>query len=1183
MLAEAQSVAQSRKKMVQAMQRAGIADQHNNRVGSLTPNAEVVLKRRYLSKDRDGNVQENPDGMFRRVARNLSLADLKYEATEEERQATEEEFYQTMKRLELMPNSPTLMNAGRELQQLSACFVLPVEDSLFGIFESVKQTALIHKSGGGTGFAFSHLRPSGDVVGSTGGVASGPVSFMKTFDAATDVVKQGGTRRGANMAILDVTHPDILDFIASKEDGNTLVNFNISVGVNADFMEKVKRGEMYDLVNPRNGVVAGKLNATDVFNLIAEMAWKTGDPGLVFLDAINRDNPNPHMGDIMSTNPCFAGNVRLATDKGLLTFGELFKGKQNISVLTDARVVEFKDDMFGTPTRTITKVANGVALKVAKPVFKTRNNWPVFKLETKHGYEVIATDDHKFYTTKGLKEVHELEIGDEILIQSGKGVWSQDYTLPPFVPTAKLKGRIRAGIANMPTKWSRELGELLGWYVGDGWVSQHLPKGRNVPTWTVGLMFGGSEKPLLSKFQACIKNWFGMDGCVAERHNAMWLSYKSSLYYFLQSLGVDDADGLNKTVPSSLWKAPREAVLGFLSALFSADGSVNISNHSSSCTIRLSSSSKELLKQVQLLLLNEGIVARIHLRRDASERELPDVNRQSKKYQCAAQYELLLDGQSRDAFLSEIGFMAEAKQQKAIAWLNNKSRKSNVDTYTDTVTAIEFYGNEDVYCTTEPETHSIIANGCVTSQCGEQPLLPYESCNLASINLARMLEYSKDDVDIDWNRLLMTIGVAVHMLDNVIDMNEYPIPEIAEMSRNTRRIGLGVMGFADLCVQLGIPYDSEEALMLADKVMDYIQQQTTAASMDLAKKRGARPSSPESGMRHSAPTTIAPTGTISIISGASSGIEPLFALGYERNVMDNTKLREMNMYFEAVARSEGFYSDELMAEVIATGTIAHADVPEWVKQVFRTSHDITPEWHVRMQSAFQRRTDNAVSKTINFPHDATVEDVKTAYMMAYEENCKGITVYRDGSKDNQVLSVGHKEDEEENAIVVRDGRVQPRSRPISMSGKTDVVATGHGKLYVTLNFDDDGMPFEIFGNQGKSGGCNAALMEAVSRMATLCFRAGVDPYAVIEQLQGITCCPSLDNGIWIKSPPDGMAHVLRKHLGVQQMVELVVDSSSVYTNGHSNGNGLRKCHECNGPLVMEEGCEKCIPCGLSKC
>ena len=797
---------ESRHDIAAALMDSGIAGQINRRSGELSPNAEVVLRRRYLSKDREGNVLEDADGLFRRVAHNLSQADLNYGADEAQRQATEDRFYRAMRRLELLPNSPTLMNAGRELQQLSACFVLPVDDSLDGIFNKVKETALIHKSGGGTGFAFSRLRPEGDVVGSTGGVASGPVSFIRAFDTATDVVKQGGTRRGANMGILDVTHPDILKFIKSKEDGQTLVNFNISVGVNAGFMERVKRGESYDLVNPRTGQVTGRLNAREVFDLLAEMAWKTGDPGLVFLDVINRDNPNPQLGRIESTNPC-----------------------------------------------------------------------------------------------------------------------------------------------------------------------------------------------------------------------------------------------------------------------------------------------------------------------------------------------------------------------------------------------------------------------------GEQPLLPHESCNLASINLARMARFEDGGAAMDWERLDETVRVAVHLLDNVIDMNEYPIPEIAEMSRKTRRIGLGVMGFADLLVQMAVPYDSEEALEIAGRVMGFIQRQTHNASMELALARGAFPSwegsiynDPGRGetrpMRNSAPTTIAPTGTISIIAGVSSGIEPLFALGYVRNVMDNTRLAEGNPYFEAVARREGFYSQQLIEDIARTGTLEGLpsdkyNVPQWVKDVFRTAHDISPEWHVRMQGAAQAHTDNAVSKTINFPHTATVEDVAKAYMLAYELGCKGITVYRDGSKDGQVLSTGETGQAMAEEPAQEPVRATPRNRPQSIQGVTERVRTGHGNMYVTINFDENRQPFEVFGNLGKAGGCDSAQLEAISRLVSLALRSGIATDAVLEQLRGITCCPAWDEGTLVRSGPDAVALALERHAyGSQsrsasssQPVQMAFAPEVVHNgNGHNHGNGVsqvngnvqltgRRCPDCNTPVIYQEGCLMCVSCGWNKC
>jgi ribonucleoside-diphosphate reductase alpha chain len=786
---------QIRRRIRDALDEAGIARKINERSSELTENSKVVLQRRYLSKDREGKVLEEPDGMFRRVANNLSQADLNYGATEKERQATEEEFYDVIRRLEFLPNSPTLMNAGRELQQLSACFVLPVEDSLDSIFSKVKETALIHKSGGGTGFAFSRLRPEGDVVGSTGGVASGPVSFINAFDAATDVVKQGGTRRGANMGILNVTHPDILKFIRSKEDGQHLVNFNISVAVTEEFMEKVKRDEDYDLINPRTGQVTGRLNARKVFNLMAEMAWKTGDPGIVFLDRINRDNPNPQLGYIESTNPC-----------------------------------------------------------------------------------------------------------------------------------------------------------------------------------------------------------------------------------------------------------------------------------------------------------------------------------------------------------------------------------------------------------------------------GEQPLLPYESCNLGSLNLARMVHYTVDDVGMDWQRLARVVRTAVHLLDNVIDMNNYPIKEIAEMSRKTRRIGVGVMGWSDLLAQLGIRYGSEEALQLAEEVMRRIQEETYQASMELAEQRGAFPAWEGSiynqpgnvgQMRNSAPVTIAPTGTISIIAGVSSGIEPLFALSYVRNVMDHTRLVEGNPYFEAVARHEGFYSKDLMEQLAEKGSLDDLEVPEWVKEVFRVSHDITPDWHVRMQAAFQTYTDNSVSKTINFPYDATVEEVAQAYMLAYETGCKGITVYRDGSKTDQVLSTGetgkHSAGEGPSLAALRSGpgpthRI-PRERPRQIQGVTERVRTGHGNMYITINFDERGKPFEVFSTLGKAGGCDSAQLEAISRLVSLALRSGIDTLEIVDQLLGITCCPAWDNGTLVRSGPDAVALALDRHLAADPNARPSPTTDSMQLKFTAepvtlNGNGVyysRKCPECNGPAIFQEGCTMCISCGWNRC
>jgi len=731
----------------------------------LTDTARHVLERRYLRKDNQGQVIETPEEMFRRVAQAIASAELIYNPKADVK-ATEEEFYRLMSSLEFLPNSPTLMNAGRELGQLSACFVLPVEDSMESIFDAVKYTALIHQSGGGTGFSFSRLRPENDRVGSTGGVASGPVSFIKAFDTATDVIKQGGTRRGANMGILNVDHPDIMKFITSKEESTALTNFNISVALTSEFMEAVKANADYDLVNPRTGEVVDKLNAKEVFDKIVDMAWRTGDPGIVFIDRINQDNPTPHLGRIESTNPC-----------------------------------------------------------------------------------------------------------------------------------------------------------------------------------------------------------------------------------------------------------------------------------------------------------------------------------------------------------------------------------------------------------------------------GEQPLLPYESCNLASINLSKMVRDNNGSTEIDYPRLARTVKSGVRFLDNVIDVNKFPLEQIGEMTRKTRKIGLGIMGFADMLVMLGVPYDSEEALKVATDIMHFINDEAIKSSIELGEERGVFPAFKGSAydvpdgprLRNATRTTIAPTGTLSMIAGCSSGIEPLFALSYTKTVLDGTPFVEVNPYFEEAARNGGFYSEELMqklAEGAHLGDIE--DIPEEVKRLFVTAHEITPEWHVKMQAAFQRATDNAVSKTINFPQTATREDVARAYMLAYDEGLKGITIYRDRSRDTQVLTTGKKEKAEETTK-----KLTPRKRPAETTGTITRVNTGCGSLYISVAYDDKGI-FEVFATLGKSGACAAAQLEATCRLITLALRSGVDVASVVKQLRGIRC-PNVAwaEGKSILSCADAIASVLEKHIDSDEKPNLEDYGLAKNMAG--------QCPECSNMLVYQEGCYHCLACGYTKC
>lgn len=729
----------------------------------LTENALMVLEKRYLIKNNQGEIVETPEEMFCRVARHIASAELLYNPKADV-SSWEQNFYELMTRLEFLPNSPTLMNAGRELGQLSACFVIPIEDSMESIFDAVKYTALIHKSGGGTGFSFSRLRPERDRVGSTGGIASGPVSFMRAFDTATDVIKQGGMRRGANMAILNVDHPDILKFITAKEDPRTLTNFNLSVAVTDEFMTAVEQGTEYNLVNPRTKEVAGRLKAREVFDQIVDMAWRTGDPGIVFIDQINRYNPTPVLGRIESTNPC-----------------------------------------------------------------------------------------------------------------------------------------------------------------------------------------------------------------------------------------------------------------------------------------------------------------------------------------------------------------------------------------------------------------------------GEQPLLPFESCNLGSINLSKMITYKNHQPQIDYPKLAQTVRLTVRFLDNVIDINKFPLSQIADITRATRKIGLGVMGFADMLIQLHIPYNSEKALEIAEDIMRFISDEATRESVKLAKERGVFPAFEQSiynvpdspRVRNASRTTIAPTGTLSIIAGCSSGIEPLFALSYKRHILEGEELIEVNPYFEKIAREEGFYSDSLMKQLAEGVKLPEIEkIPDWVKRVFITSHDIPPEWHVRIQAAFQKHTDSAVSKTVNFPHEATRKDVAKVYMLAYKEGLKGITIYRDRSRESQVLTTGKEEKTTETKLI-------PRKRPKVTTGVTERVTTGCGYIYVTINFDEQGI-CEVFSSLGKAGGCASAQLEAISRLISLALRSGVDIASVVRHLRGIRC-PSIgwEEGQAVLSCADAIGNILEKHIGRETK-----------SSGEDFGlvkNWAGQCPECGSSLIYQEGCHICPSCGYTKC
>ncbi len=966
----------------------------------LSVNALKVLKERYLLKDDEGDVIETPNDLFRRVAKNIAHADLNYNI--KNAKDSEEKFYNLMANLDFLPNSPTLMNAGTDIQQLAACFVLPIEDSMEGIFKTLMHAAIIHKSGGGTGFSFSRLRSRSSRVKSTQGVASGPVSFLTVYNAATDVIKQGGKRRGANMGILKIDHPDILDFINCKEKNDAITNFNISVALTEEFVSAVEKNEEYSLIDPSNREEVTKLNATTVFDLIVAGAWRNGDPGIVFIDRINKDNPTPGLGNIEATNPCVIGSTLIPTELGLIRMEELYKKYSDggASIVTDNRVpiqhgsggqkLLMSNKSEGVTLRQITRVLNNGKKKVVKIV-------------TKSGYEVVVTKDHKvFSSNKEWVKVEELKTGDKVCIQSGAGVFNSDKKLKiDFEKINKLSKRM-----NLPAEWSKELGQVLGWLVGDGWLRDKDENCR------AGFVFGEEDKKLLDYFKKILNKYYNHNIKEIKRENRVFhLSYHGRGFVeFFKELGVKAVSSKYKVVPESIFTSTEEAVVGFLQALFTADGTIGKKDKE----IRLTSSSKKLLKGVQLLLLNMGMKSKIYSRKYSNSKPFTykTINGEDRVYHSDGfYYELIIDGLGRRLFLDKIGFLN--KKQDKLARSVNFCKKM---VFEDEIVLIKDCGEEVVYDLTEPETVSFITNGIVSLDCGEQPLLPYEACNLGSINLGNFVK----DEGVDLERLKQVVHDCTHFLDNVIDMSKYPIPDIDKMVRANRKIGLGVMGWADMLVQLGIPYNSEEGIKMADKIMGFIKEEADKASVELAKTRGVFPNWKDSiynkeskffkgnhmEIRNATRTTIAPTGTIGMIADASGGVEPLFALSYVKRVMDGQELFYVDKNFKKALEENKICDEILLEKVIDKGTIENIEeIPEKIKRVFVVAHDITPEYHVKMQAAFQRNIDNAVSKTVNFTHDATVDDVKNVYMLAHKSGCKGVTIYRDGSKGEQVLNL----------------------------------------------------------------------------------------------------------------------------------------------------------------------------------
>ena len=1121
----------------------------------LSQNALKVLRKRYLTKNEKGEAVETPEEMFRRVAGTAASAEAGYDTGTDVKEL-EEGFYGMLTSLEFLPNSPTLMNAGKELGQLSACFVLPVEDSMEGIFDAIKQAAMIHKSGGGTGFSFSRLRPSGATVNSTGGVASGPVSFMKVFNAATEAVKQGGVRRGANMGILRVDHPDILGFIKCKRENKDITNFNISVAITEEFMRAVETGGEYPLISPQDKRVVEHINAKEVFELIVDMAWKNGEPGIIFIDRMNRDNVLKKTGQIESTNPCLHGDTYVATREGLVRIRDLYEKYKDgaVEIATDDRVINESVIINGREY-----FENGVTLRKAKVIKTGTRRTLNTLLDT--GQIIKTTPEHKFLTNKGWTKAQGLKPGNEVLVQSGKGFWPDSDDI------------------------GQELGFLLGWLTGDGWLTADQK--------VVGMVFSAREEYIMNRIQTITQKMGAGKGIVNKRENGIWqvLFKRTAFVDRLKALGVKPGKAHTKRVPQSIFAASEETVAAYLNGLFSSDGTVNYidENHRD---VRLSSTSLELLQDVQLILLNLGVFSKIYERTKQGQQHFTYTRASGEevRYQSKPYYEIIINGNDIWVFKEAIGSLTHIEKNSKLCDVARKSRKNTK--FIAKVKRVWDGEEADVYDISEPVSRSLIGNGAVVHNCGEQPLLPYESCNLGSVNLAKMLKQDGDKWIIDYEKLGKTVDLAVRFLDNIIDVNRYPLEHIEKATKGSRKIGLGVMGFADMLIMLGIPYDSEEAIEVADSVMGFINKRSKEKSAGLAAVKGKFPFYDDSTyaeqgivIRNATTTTIAPTGTISIIAGTSSGIEPLFAVSFVRNVMDKDRLPEVHPIFEEVARKRGFYSENLMEEIALKGTLKYIQgIPEDVKRLFVTAHDIDPKWHVKMQAVFQRHTDNAVSKTVNFPHHATREDVRNVYLLAYRLGCKGVTIYRDRSREEQVLNIGVLEGGMQDGF--EKPVIGPRTRPEITRGITEKVRIGCGNLYITVNYDDSGI-CEVFTNLGRGGGCPSQ-SEATSRLISIALRSGVDVNSIVEQLKGIRCLSTIrqranGSGIKVLSCPDAIGKALERVVKMEGRIDISVKGDQPDCSPDAGTGGKAICPECGGMLERESGCVVCRDCGYSKC
>ncbi|MFZ5909848.1 MAG: ribonucleotide reductase N-terminal alpha domain-containing protein [Chloroflexota bacterium] len=1197
----------------------------------LTENARQVLLRRYVRRGKDGKPVESVEEMFWRVAWHIARVE---EIWSGDAMARAVEFYHLLTSKKFFPNSPTFTGAGTPLGQLAACFVLPITDDMgrdkAGIFQTLRDAALIQQTGGGNGFSFSRLRPKGALVQSSAGQATGPVGFLRVYDNAFGEIAQGGSRRGANMGVLRVDHPDIEEFITCKTDENHITNFNISVGITDAFMQAVKDDADWELRFPdvhhpsyreygkgtlEQAEAAGvpirvykTVRARDLFQKIVEQAHHNGEPGVLFLDRANRENPVPHLYPLEATNPCVTGETLIYTENGLYRADELAAQGNKVIVTTDAR--------FGTNT-----------FLPATCVFQTGVK-PVLRLLTRQGYELRLTEDHRVMTSRGWTETGNLQPGDRIHILNRKGGFGNEGTL--------------------------EEGRILGWLIGDGTV--------NVVR-AVLSFFGDEKRELAPAFAEMVTNLVEKPDQhraypvgvteIDDRDEARVASNR--LRFWAEGFGVTKEK--KHFVPAAIFSGSEDMQKGFLQALFTADGQVNDGGEKG-CTVRLSASHLTLLKDVQRLLLNFGIASRIYEnRRTGGYRAMPDGKGGSKEYFHQPQHDLAISKSNLVAFANEIGFLTEAKQTKLADYLSRMVRGPYEESFLATVMAVEPDGVEPVYDLHQPDTHSFIANGLVVHNCGEQWLGPYENCCLGSVNLN---EHCGPNGTVDWEALRQSVATAARFLDDVVEANAYvpAVPQLKEAAHRARRIGLGIMGLADLMYHAGVRYGSPEGQEFGAQVMEFVRYHAMQTSIELAIERGPFPAIQGSiydmddmtwqppkpltpyqdnwgrpevrwealaegirkhGIRNAAQTTVAPTGTIATVAGCEGyGCEPVFALAYIRHVNDkgvDLQLAYASPRFDQALKGAGLGEEkrqEIIEQVMRAGTCRGiAEVPEDIRDVFVVSADISAEEHVRMQAALQAFVDNSLSKTVNFPETATVDDVAQAYLLAWELGAKGITVYVTGSREVVVLET-QATAEKKGTLQTPPEPAQPpaeklwhgskKPRPRALIGRTYNVETPLGKAFITVNENGGDQPFEVFINTAKAGSETAAVSEAIGRLISYILRLA-SPIApldrmreIVRQLTGIGGGRSLGFGPnRVRSLPDGVGQVVEMYLREKDGIKDIPDEEKVPGNG---GHLLEKeaeaaqralkigdlCPECGeAAVVNEEGCRKCYACGYSEC